>query len=33
MNELWKKLIEEFEAKGYEPEDIEMRVFFYESMI
>lgn len=32
MNEKWKKLIENFEENGYEPEVIQMIVHFYDMM-
>jgi hypothetical protein len=33
MNEKWKRLIEEFEEKGYTPYDIQRIVMTYEMMM
>lgn len=33
MNTKWKTLIENFEDNGYEPEDIQFIVHFYDIMI
>jgi hypothetical protein len=33
MNEKWEKLIKNFEENGYEPEDIQMIVHFYDVMV
>ncbi|MEH7076967.1 hypothetical protein [Neobacillus drentensis] len=33
MNEMWKKLIEQFEENGYTPRDVQRIVHFYEVMM
>ncbi|MDQ1003946.1 hypothetical protein QFZ28_004346 [Neobacillus niacini] len=33
MNEKWMKLIKNFEDNGYEPEDIQFIVHFYDTML